>query len=157
MNLDWFQNSWVNNLMMGNAYMFPLSEILHFIGLCLLVGALTVVDLRLLGMARGISLLAIEKFVRWALIGFVMNLVTGIAFFFADPYRYFPNLSFRIKVVLIILAGINLMWYKFSVSKKLHQLGDQYQAGTVAKVTAALSLLLWVGIIFFGRMIPYLE
>lgn len=157
MSLEWFATSWLNEVMIGNAYMFPLFEILHFMGLCLLLGALSVVDLRLLGVARGLSIVATEKFVNWAFLGFGVNLITGIGFFFGDPYRYYPNLAFRIKVILILLAGANLIWYRFTISKKLDQLGDRFAPDTLAKTIAMFSITLWVGVIFFGRWIPYLE
>lgn len=157
MSLDWIASSWLNGVMVNNAYMFPLFEILHFVGLCLLVGALTIVDLRLLGMAPALPLHKTERFVRWAVFGFSINLTTGIGFFFADPFRYYPNISFRIKMLLVLLAGINLIWYQLTVAKKIKRIGDSYQPGVDAKIIATLSLSLWVGVILFGRLIPYLE
>ena len=157
MNLDWFASTWLNGLMVNYAYTWPLFEILHFIGLCLLVGALTVVDLRLLGMGRAMSLHKTERFVNWAIFGFAINLLTGIGFFFGDPHRYYPNIAFRIKMLLILLAGLNLVWYQLTVARKIKLVGDSYQPGVDAKCIATLSLSLWVGVILFGRLIPYLE
>ena len=69
-------------------WLSPLCEILHFVGLSLLMGAAFFIDLRLLGVIRGISVAATLEFAPWAMVGFAINLVTGLLFIWIDPSLY---------------------------------------------------------------------
>src|SRR5690606_4066574 len=109
--LTWAQDSWLGAAMREVAWLWPIMEALHFIGLCVMFGALLVVDLRVLGLARRIPLESALKFIPVAIWGFALNLVTGIAFFAGDPFRYWPNIGFRMKMILIVLAGINAVMF----------------------------------------------
>ena len=71
----------LGQLMHGTVWLFPMAEILHFMGLSLLIGSLLVVDCRLLGIVRGFPVAAVYRFLPLALAGFGINLVTGIMFF----------------------------------------------------------------------------
>jgi len=91
------------------------------------------------------------------LVAFSVNLVTGLCFFAGDPYRYTYNLSFQWKMGMILIAGVNALWFWFGEHAKLVQLANGQQAEMSAKVIAALSLLIWSLVIVLGRLIPYLE
>ena len=148
------EGSALAQLMQQVSWLFPGAEIFHFIGLCLLIGSLLMVDVRLLGFASEVSMDAVYKFLPIAVLGFLINLFTGILFFFNDPFRYYPNIAFRIKLVLILLAGINAMYFMVTA----HRHPDLTSKGdTRLKAVAALSLLLWFSVIVCGRMIPYVE
>ena len=150
------ETSALGQLMRDSIWLFPMAEILHFMGLSLLIGSLLVVDCRLLGFARGFPVAAIYKFLPLALTGFSINLVTGVMFFFSDPFRYYPNIAFRIKMLCIILAGFNALYFALTTHRTVNQpgVGD---AGTAIKTVAGLSFLFWIGVIICGRMIPYVE
>jgi hypothetical protein len=154
--LTWCQDSWLGVAMRDIAWLWPISEALHFIGLCVMFGALLVVDLRVLGMARGIPLGSAMKFIPIAIGGFALNLLTGIAFFAGDPFRYWPNISFRIKIILILLAGINAIAFEVLERRRLEAAAPDADVEGQGKLIAGLSLGLWVGVIVMGRMIPYL-
>ena len=155
--IEWLNSTALNEFIMSTAWLWPTLEIIHFFGLCLLLGALIVSDLRMLGVARSVPLELIEKFMLVAVIGFSINLVTGILFVVGDPDRYLPNIAFRIKMVLIAIAGLNVGYYLLRVrSRILSGLEDAEQSGG-ARFVSALSLLLWTSIIVFGRIIPYVE
>ena len=143
-------------LMHGTAWLFPMAEILHFMGLSLLIGSLLVVDCRLLGIVRGFPVAAVYRFLPLALAGFGINLVTGIMFFFSDPFRYYPNIAFRIKMLFIILAGLNALYFAIKVRGNSVQT-EGGEAGTDIRTVSTLSLLFWLGVIILGRFIPYVE
>lgn len=150
-------SSWLGELMRGIWWMWPLMENLHFFGLCMMFGALMVIDLRVLGVAKSIPMAASMKLIPVALIAFGINLITGIAFICGDPFRYFYNLSFQWKMGLIVLAGINALWFWFGEHAKLSRLAVGEDADFQAKVIAGLSLIIWIVVIILGRLIPYLE
>ena len=149
------ETSALGQVMRDSVWLFPMAEILHFMGLSLLIGSLLVVDCRLLGFARNFPVAAVYRFLPLALAGFGINLVTGIMFFFSDPFRYYPNIAFRIKMLLIILAGLNALYFTMTVRGK--SAGAGAEAGTDIKMVSTLSFLFWIGVIILGRFIPYVE
>jgi hypothetical protein len=155
--LYWMETSVLGQLMRDSNWLFPAAEILHFIGLCLLIGSLIVVDLRLIGFLKHMTFEAIYKFLPVSLLGFAINMSTGVLFCFSNPFRYYPNIAFRIKMGLILLAGLNVLWFKFAVYPKTIQMAADRKTNNTAKVIAILSLLIWFSVIVLGRMIPYVE
>jgi len=149
--------SWPGVTIRDVAWLFPMLETLHFMGLCTLFGSLMVIDLRLLGIARFIPMGPAMSFVPISIGAFLVNLCSGIGFFCADPFTYYPNLAFRIKMVLILVAGLNAVWFQYIEAPKIKSLPPGTPTTLTVKAIAALSLLLWIGVIVMGRMIPYLE
>lgn len=154
--INWMQGTWISNLAVGYAWSWPVLETLHFFGMCLLFGALLVMDLRLVGWEKTASVFATDRLYPIALAGFFINLATGIIFCFGDPNRYFVNIAFQIKMGLVLLAGLNFLFYKFRVEDMLADVGPGESTTVIAKAVGASSLVLWVGVLAFGRLIPYL-
>ena len=147
------ETSALGQVMRDSVWLFPMAEILHFMGLSLLIGSLLVVDFRLLGFARNFPVAAVCRFLPLALAGFGVNLVTGTMFFFSDPFRYYPNIAFRLKMLFIVLAGLNALYFALTVHR--HTTGED--PGAAIRTVSALSFLFWVGVIVLGRFIPYVE
>jgi uncharacterized membrane protein len=135
-------------------WMWPTCETLHFVGLCLLFGVATLVDLRVLGLMKGISFPALHRILPWGILGFGINLITGILFFVADPGQYTQNIAFQWKIFLIMLAGINVVYFTLFEAPWRLEAGDD--APLLAKFVAATAILLVFGVMYFGRMLPFL-
>ena len=111
----------------------------------------------MLGFAHSLPMRHIETFMTLAVIGFSINLITGILFLIGDPDRFFPNIAFRVKMVLILIAGLNVGYYVWRLrSQILRGLEVAEQTGGT-RLVASLSLVLWTCIIILGRIIPYVE
>jgi hypothetical protein len=151
----WIENSWLNELMRASQWAFPICEAIHFVGLCLLIGSVAVIDLRLLGFAPSLPARVIHQLLPWAWIGFSINLTTGILFYFTNPAFYYPNVAFRVKLILILLAGANALWFQLTVNRDLANWPEGTEAPSQVKAMAGISLVLWVGVICFGRFIMY--
>jgi len=136
-------------------WLWPLMETIHFIGLSLLLGGLIVIDTRLAGYFRGVNIAATHKLLPWVFIGFGLNLVTGVLFFFGDPMRYAINIGFRIKMVLVVIAGLNALWFWFKINPAMRSWKPDTDPPVVAKLVAWISLVSWTGVLLFGRLIPY--
>lgn len=154
--LTWMESSGVARFVLDTWWAFPTLETLHFIGLILLIGSMYVVDLRFLGLAPRVPLNSVLGFIRIALFGFAINLVTGILFLFTDPFTYYANFALRLKVLAIVLAGANAIWFKVASER-----GNLFSASSdnpqlTLKFIAGVSLVLWTAVIILGRMIPYL-
>ena len=141
----------------GYPWIWPLCETLHFIGLCLLVGVAGGLDLRMLGIGKGLPIASFQRLIPFAVAGFVINIVTGVLFFIGAPFQYIHNYPFWWKMLFIALAGANVAAFEwFGLSKAVDQLGPDDDAPFGAKTVAATSLFLWVGVMFWGRMLPFL-
>jgi hypothetical protein len=138
-------------------WLWPLCESLHFVGLCLLIGAAGFLDLRLLGFMKGVSLRSAKRFVPWAMVGFAVNLLTGLIFFISQPQQYATNLAMWFKVLFLLIAGVNAMLFETSYSDKLLALDPDAEMPMSAKVIGAVSLISWFAVLYFGRMLPYLD
>lgn len=148
----------INDYIMGNAWVWPTMEMIHFLGLCLLLGSLLIIDLSVIGFARNIPLALVDKFIIATLIGFALNVITGALFVIGDPGRYLINIAFRIKIVLIALAGLNALYFTFRVRPKIQAGANNFSdLSWDARASTALSLTLWTSIIVLGRFIPYVE
>jgi hypothetical protein len=151
----WLESTFMYQLMVDIYWMFPLMETIHFIGLVLLFGALLVVDGRVLGLCRFMNMKAAMAFIPVAIVAFALNLISGIFFVASQPLVYFENVVFQWKMALIVVAGINALWFWFGEHKELCQLADGEDAPFRAKVIALASIVIWVLVIIGGRMIPY--
>jgi hypothetical protein len=152
---EWIASTWLSQAMNANTWAFPMSEAAHFFGLCLLIGSIGIIDLRLLGFARSLSLRAVHQLLLLVWIGFGINLVTGVLFIFASADFYYANTAFRVKLILLLLAGANALWYQLTVHKEIDTWPETGDAPSQAKLIAGISLGLWISIIFFGRFIMY--
>jgi hypothetical protein len=155
--LIWMETSALGQSMRESVWLFPMAEILHFIGLSLLIGSLMVVDLRLLGVIKEMSYDAAYRFLPISLLGFGINMTTGFLFCFTDPFRYYPNIAFRLKMLLVLLAGLNALWFKISIYPLTMNTPEKADISKAAKTVAVLSLVFWFAVIVMGRMIPYVE
>ena len=97
------------------------------------------------------------KFIPIAIVGFAINLLSGITFIASNPERYGPNIAFQWKMGLVIIAGLNALWFYFGEHKDLVKLADGEDAEFRAKVIAAVSLMIWIVVIILGRFMPFVE
>jgi|SRR5579871_5334423 len=131
------------------------SETVHFIGLSLLFGVVLLVDLRMLGFLKAIPFSTLHRLLPWGVLGFGVNVVTGIFFFVgAPPDFYITNSVFLWKLVLILAAGANALY--FTVFEQAWTLGSGEMPTMAAKFAAASGILIWIGVIFCGQMLPFL-
>jgi len=138
-------------------YYFPALESIHVIALVSVVGSIVAVDLRLLGLAsreQPVTRLT-RDLLPWTWGAFFVAALTGLMLFSSTPVRYFENPLLRIKFFFMFLAGVNMLVFHFVTWKTVAQwdTGDVIPSG--AKAAGALSLLLWVIVIFFGRWVGF--
>ena len=155
--LQWIKDFPVGAAVRQSRWLFALGETLHFIGLCLMVGGLLIVDLRLLGYIRSIPMRAALAFLPFVIVGFVINLVTGIEFFMTDPFMYWPNPAFKLKMFIILLGGLNALVFAAMEHRHVLVLGKDEHTSPLAKVTACASLAIWLVVILLGRLLPAFE
>ncbi len=141
--------------LMNTAWAWPMAESLHFIGLCMLVGAIGAFDLRLLGVARRVPIAAVHWLVPWGIAGFVLNISTGLLFLLSAPDQYIYNPAFHLKLMFIAIAGINANLFYLTSFRQAFGPSARLDAPRRAKVIAVVSLCAWMTVIVCGRMITF--
>jgi hypothetical protein len=165
--MDSFFRYWLSSpaveRFMQTSFGWPLCETLHFVGLALLIGGVGMFDLRILGMAKGLPVPALRRLLPWGVFGFVLCVLTGLGFVLGmkanvGKYSYDiirTDVWLQLKFVFMFFAGVNLLaFYLTGMSRAVDQLGPGDDAPLLAKVIAGASLFLWLGVIYFGRLIP---
>jgi hypothetical protein len=155
--LKWLYDLPTGALMRDVAFMFPMMETLHFLGLSALVGSIAIVDLRVLGVGRAMPFGPMLRLIPVAIAGLVINIVSGFFMFTTDPYIYWPNPAFRIKMALVAIAAVNALWFLFAEQRKIEVLGIDERTDTSARLVALVSIILWILIILLGRLLPTYE
>ena len=141
-------------LMTDHQFMWATCETLHFIGLSLLLGVVFLVDLRVLGVMKGVSFASLHRLLPWAALGFGVNVVTGMMFFVGIPGQYIHNKSFYWKIAMVMIAGVNAVY--FTLLEEPWALGPKEDAPMRIKIAAASAMVLWIGVLYCGSMLPFL-
>jgi hypothetical protein len=152
--LNWIKETPLGHAMREVPDLFPACETAHFIGLSLLLGVMIVVDLRILGFFKQTSYASVLKLLPLAVLGFVINLASGICFIACNPFLYFTNNAFYLKLLVIALGGLNALWFTFAEHRVIAGLPNDAQAPALAKVMAGASLAMWLLVILLGRLLP---
>ena len=140
---------------MHTQWAWPMAESLHFIGLSLLVGTISVFDLRLLGVARGIPIRMLHRLVPWGVAGYICTVATGVLFLLAEPDQYIYNPAFHYKVVFMLAAGCNASLFYLTCYRRTTADDAPADAPPGARTIAAVSLLLWISVIVAGRLLTF--
>lgn len=139
--------AWVNS----SRWIWPTLESIHFASLCVFIGSLLIIDFRLIGLYRDRCGLILEGLIRLSLVAFAVNLATGLLFFVGNTPKYINNPAFELKLILIMVAGMNALFYKV----RLSHLVDTEEVSWSSIGVGYLSLVLWAGVIICGRMITF--
>jgi len=123
--------------------------------LTLLFGSIAAWDLRLVGALKEIPISAFHKLVPFAVLGFAINLTTGFMFLVTFPDQYVYNAAFQLKVLCLMLAGLNVMVFYFTSFRRIARFESGQQPPLLGRLSGVVSLGLWVTVIVCGRMITF--
>lgn len=142
----------------GATWWFPLMESLHVLSLVIMLGAILMLDLRVLGWtALRYSISSLNReLVPWSAAAFLVANVTGLAMFITRASNHVENPAFQIKMLLLLLAGMNIVFFHFRVLNTVSQWDSQARAPRAARLAAASSLMLWIGVTLAGRWIGHI-
>ncbi|MEA3149753.1 MAG: hypothetical protein QOD56_692 [Gammaproteobacteria bacterium] len=142
---------------LGGEWLFPIVETLHVISLAMVFGSIVMVDLRLVGATSRnstVSRLSAEVLpYTWG--AFICAAITGTLLFVSKAHVYFHNLQFQLKFVCMFLAGVNMAVFHFGVYRRVLEWDERHFPPRAARLAGALSIALWIGVIFFGRWIGF--
>ncbi len=150
----WLASDFVTRYQYRHPSAWKTLETIHFMGLCLLFGVVVAGNLRLLGWMRAAPLEGFHRLLPWGVWGFVANAVTGMLFFIGQAFQYIENPAFYWKMICILLAGGDVLYLTWH--DEVWEMGPGDTAPALVKLLAASQIVLWLGVIYFGRMLPYL-
>jgi hypothetical protein len=153
--LEWLQNTWVGLLVAQSLWGYPLFETIHTIGMAMLIGSLGLINLRVLGVKADLPLFATRQLLPLAWLGFTLNAISGSLLFASDAVYFFESYTFRIKMVLIVLGGLNAALLGQRVFREAAGGAPAIPPTASTKWIAATSLVFWFGAVCAGRLIAY--
>jgi hypothetical protein len=154
---EWLASTEWSIALHESLYMYPLVETVHVLSLLLFVGTVSFVDLRLLGWVfRELPVSEVTaRLIPWTIAGFVIAATTGALLFYAIPVRTYLSVFFRIKVILLVVAGVNAALFHLYLKRGEVVWDREARLPLRARATGAVSLLSWATVIVMGRMIAY--
>jgi hypothetical protein len=159
--IDWILN-WLHDLPLSSAirvsaWMFPTIESAHVIAITTVIGSIAIVDLRLLGVTshrKPVTELSTEV-LPWTWAFFMVAAITGGLMFMSKAPAYFGNTPFRLKMVLLACAGLNMVAFHFLIYRSVHRWDRDVPTLRSAKIAGLLSLTFWIGVVAAGRWIGF--
>ena len=154
--LVWLENTAIADAIRTIPWLYPMFETGHYIGLSLLVGGIMLIDLRVLGMARGLPLRGMIGLLPFVWAGFVINVLTGSMLFIYGATNFGVNRAFQLKMAFMIVAGLNALAFDVAVRRSGGQWVAADRPPTIVKGFATLSLVFWLCVVTTGRWMAYL-
>jgi len=155
--LRWLEASALATRIRDSLYLFPFLESIHVIGLALVFGTIGVIDLRLLGAAsteRPFKRMA-SDILKWTWGAFALTALTGSLMFITNAGVYYHNFYFRTKMALLVLAAVNMLSFELTLGRSAHRWDRATAAPPAGRAVAVLSLVIWISVIFAGRLIGF--
>ena len=152
----WLRATDVSSAIRALPWFWPLLEILHFVGMSMLMGAIGLLDFRLVGFFKRVPIGALRRMLPWGIAGFVLNLVTGLLFVIGAPDQYVHNPAFYGKLVFLAAAGANALAFETRWGDRVMAMGAIAETPRALKVAGVVSIVSWLMVIYWGRMLPFI-
>lgn len=155
--LQWLDATHFSQWMRGSIWAEPIVESIHVLTLTLFLGFAVLLDLRLLGVCmrkRRVSEV-LDQFNPYLVVGFGIMIVSGVLLFSGDPVSFYSTMFFKIKMILLVFAGLNVLIFNATIRKKVAEWDLAAKTPAAAKFAALISLVLWAAIVAAGRAIAY--
>lgn len=155
--VHWINETAFSQYLRESELAFPLTEAIHLIGLGISVGTIVWVDLRLLGkVMREVRVSeVVSRLEPWAIGGFSIMFVSGFFLFLGKPDNYFSTTAFKLKMLLLPLAGLNVLFFHRGLVPNIAQWDDDATPPWQGRMVGAVSMSLWLVIIVLGRWTAY--
>jgi hypothetical protein len=143
--------------MRESLWLYPSVEIVHIVGFTILVGSVAVFDLRVLGLSKQLPVRALARHtLPWAVAALALIVPTGLMMFSAHAGDFLGNKAFQLKMALLLAAGLNAAFFHTGPYATVRNWDVNATAPWAARLSVALSLILWIGVISCGRLLAYL-
>jgi hypothetical protein len=154
---EFMQNSALSEYLRTSLKAMPIVEAIHVMSIATVFGTIVLVDLRLLGFTdvRRSFLRLHHELLHWTWIAFGIAVITGVLLLIVNAVTYHRNVAFWLKMATMALAGINMLVFELVTARSAPSWDKGVMPPAAARVAGALSIILWVGVIVFGRWIGF--
>lgn len=155
--LQWLGATQFSQWMSGSIWAEPVVETIHVLTLTFFLGFAVLLDLRLLGVCmrkRPVSEV-LDQFNPCLFCGFAVMIISGVLLFSGDPVDFYSTMFFKVKMILIVFAGLNVLIFNATIRRKVAEWDLAVKTPQAAKIAAVVSLVLWAAIVAAGRAIAY--
>ena len=155
--LTWIDGSPMAEEIRVSLWLFPALEIAHVAAIALVLGSIARVDLRLVGLAsrhRSITEISREM-LPWTWVGFALATVFGALLFVGQPVRYVEVAFFDAKIILILLAGLNMLVFEYMTRRSVGRWDRAPTPPLQVRLAGGLSLAFWLSVVICGRLIGF--
>ncbi len=155
--LHWLETTSPAIAISESSWLFPGIESVHVLAITMVVGSIAMVDLRLLDVNlrdRPVGEL-IDEILPWTWTGFAVAVCSGALLFSSNATHYWGTVPFRAKMLLLVLAGLNMTVFHATIHRSVEVWGRQPRTPRAAKISGGISLGLWIGVVAFGRWIGF--
>lgn len=138
-------------------FVFPWVTVAHVVAMCLFVGTVSMMDLRLIGIGYSRTPLSQvqQRLFPWQMLGMSVSALTGLVLAYGQPMRFYGNIFFWMKMTMMALAGLNALVFHRTAYRSAAAWDTDAATPLGAKLAGAVSLALWAGVIVSGRLIAY--
>ncbi len=153
---EWLQSLGFPREIRESTWLFPTIETVHVLALVLVVGSISMIDLRLLGFAnreRSVTDLTAEA-LPWTWSAFAVAAIAGLLMFSSKAATYYENLPFRIKMICLAIAGLNMVVFHAVIARKQSD-WDCGRPPTHVQLVGGISLAMWIAIVAAGRWVGF--
>lgn len=153
---EWLGETWLSIGIRESLWVYPMLHFAHILSISVMFGSIVFLDLRLVGAGfrkRRVTDVA-EQLLPWTWAGYVLMFLSGALIFSSDPVRYYGSVLFRIKLLLMILAGVNALVFHYTLYRRVSA-WDLDVPPARARLAGAVSITAWVAVIVTGRAVGY--
>jgi hypothetical protein len=154
----WLEQTSIGASVRQSLWLFPAIETVHLLGMAALLGTIVAFDLRLMGLVmrrEPVSVLS-RRLLPWAWAAFTVQVATGASLFLSEAVKMYANPAFRLKMLLIALAGVHALIFHFAARRNLSAWNESRLLRAGARVAGLVSILLWIGVVAAGRWIGFI-
>lgn len=154
--LQWLEDSLWAVVIRQSTWLYPALEIIHIVGIILLVGPALMFDLRLLGFAKRLPVPLLAGFLlSWSRGGLLLIVPSGIFLFITNAITLGYDRVFWLKMILLVVAGLNALVFNRFIFRLGHPPGEARALHPAAKLCAMVSILVWLAVVTCGRLLAY--
>jgi len=154
--LQWLESSYLARVVLESLWGFPIVLTSHAVGMAVLAGIVLIINFRILGLAPQMPLISLKPIFKVAMVGLVINVISGVLLFIPDASKFLESTPFIIKLILLVIGGALLIYMPRRIFNEAEgNTGAAVSSST--RLLAGLSALTWLGVIVSGRLIAYVD